>query len=111
MGRREKFAHCDHSLRSKECKDCEKSQFLHYVGAIEGAMVDVAATTVTAADPFSASILSGDVTELRKAGYRVHPQQAMRWLNQCWEDARCNCLDPNTQSCDDGVVVNTATGV
>merc|ERR1712110_73316 len=98
--RREKFAHCKGVERSRECIDCEKSKFLHYLGKVDGAMEDVAQTTASAEDPFTKAILSGDIHELRDAGYRVHPEQAMRYLNKAWDVARCSCVEAGKECTD-----------
>lgn len=110
LKRREKFEHCDHSARSRECIDCEKSRFLHYLGCEVPGALSVVAQVDECTDAFCLGIQTGDIQGLRDAGYRVHPQQAMRWLNQGWEDSRCECVK-DTQECDkDGVVRNKITG-
>merc|ERR1712174_107272 len=52
----------------------------------------------------------GSIESLRKHGYRVHPEQAMRQLNKAWDAVKCGCLDSSSQFCSDGEVVNAETG-
>jgi len=70
----------------------------------------VAEAELISQNEFEGAVNSADIVELRKVDNRVHPQQAMRALNNCWEKARCDCIS-STQECDDGMILNKETGV